>query len=146
MVVAMLQQNPPITQSEEGSGKSLISQCFMNGRRYLEADEPKARTYVPICIATGIVEFSDVDQYTLSALDGEGHSDKHKARDVFLRACGAANRSYQAIRERKSMLSESLQRAESVPKYVMTLLGEPRDLLTQARYLPRQHEDVADPV
>ena len=96
--------------------RPLASPLFINGRRYLKANEAEAKAYLPICVATGVIEFPHIQDYTYDASADDEDVVREKARRALLRACHAAHGSYQKIRERKSILSESLQRAEFLPK------------------------------
>lgn len=114
MIVAMLKQSPQ--RSETTRITPFVSPLFINGRRYLKVNEPKAKEYLPICLATGVIEFPHIQDYTYDGSADDANVVEENARGALLRACRAAHHSYQKIRERKSILSESLQRAEFLPK------------------------------
>ena len=103
--------------SEEGAsdGGRFVSPLFMSGRRYLNPERPKSTYYVPMCRAIGAIEFRDVERYILLENDG-----KDKIRMKLKKACEEARRSYQAIREQESLLTESFATAEflGTAKYV----------------------------
>ena len=86
-----------------------VSLLFMSGRRYLNPKGPKATFYVPMCRAIGAIEFRDVERYVCSEKDSIG-----EVQQKLKIACQEAKRSYQAIRERESVLTESFTAAEFI--------------------------------
>jgi hypothetical protein len=103
MVMTALQFKSP---QERPSSNRFVSPLFINGRRYLDPKhEPKP--YVPMCRAIGAVVFRDVDRYMVSE-----DASKEEIQQKLRLACEEARRSYQAIREQQSLLTESFSVAE----------------------------------
>ena len=147
MIVAMLKHQNPQGNEAQAILRPIVSSCFINGRRYLKGDGPKGRTYLPNCQATGIVEFPDVREYTYVTSGGDEECNKEKAKKALIKACKAANRSYQKIRERESIFFGVI--AESrVDTEVSGRLSERKSQrkLRKNRYISRKHEEIADPV
>ena len=117
MIVTVLKRSSA-TNKNDGPQQPIVSSCFINGRKYLTPDKPEAQRYLPICQATGIIDFPHVLDYTYVARDDQEEKIEAQAKEALLKACKAANESYQKIRERPSILSESLQRAQSTLKWV----------------------------
>ena len=103
--------------SEEGAsdGGRFVSPLFMSGRRFLNPERPKSKYYVPMCRAIGAIEFREAEKYTLLESDGQD-----KIRIKLKKACEEAGRSYQAIREQESLLTDSFATAAfmGTAKYV----------------------------
>jgi hypothetical protein len=84
----------------------------MNGRRYLALSSPShTKSYIPVCQALGEVIFPDLRNYAVSY-----GSSKAELVDAQRRACRDATRSYEAIKARKSILSESVPLMEFLGK------------------------------
>ena len=103
--------------SEEGAsdGDRFVSPLFMSGRRYLDPERPKSKYHVPMCRAIGAIEFRDAEKYILLESDSQD-----KIRIKLKKACEEAGRSYQAIREQESLLTDSFAAAAfmGTSKYV----------------------------
>lgn len=114
MVMTALQFKSP---QERPSSNRFVSPLFINGRRYLDPKhEPKP--YIPMCRAIGAVEFRDVDRYMVSE-----DASKEEIQQKLRLACEEARRSYQAIREQRSLLTESF----SVAEFMATAKNQVKD-------------------
>lgn len=98
MVMTALKLKP---LDERPSSNRFISPVFINGRRYLTLKDPW-KGYVPMCRAFGAIDFRDVARYTLSE-----KANKEEIQQRLKVACEEARRSYQAIRDQTSLLTES---------------------------------------
>ena len=102
---------------EEGAseGDRFVSPLFMSGRRYLNPERPKSKYHVLMCRAIGAIEFREADRYIPLESDS-----RDKIRIKLKKACEEAVRSYQAIREQESLLTDSFAAAAlmGTAKYV----------------------------
>ena len=87
----------------------------MSGRRYLNPERPKSRYHVPMCRAIGAIKFREAEKYVLLKDDGGD-----KIRMKLEMACKEAKRSYQAMRDQESLLTDSFATAKfmGTAKYV----------------------------
>jgi hypothetical protein len=137
MVLATLRarQGEPIigpeTISSEESPKldrNWYSPCWLNGRRYLKpfTGPPTlpSQFYVPICQSFAPVIFESISDLRLSPM-----ASKVETKEMLVKTCKMATAEYGKIRERKSMLPESILLMEDIGasmwKYVLfpSLLG-----------------------
>ena len=88
------------------SSDRFVSPLFINGRRYLDP-KGQSKAYVPMCRAIAAIEFRTVERYILSE-----DASKEEIREKLKVTCEEARRSYQAIREHKSLITESFLVAE----------------------------------
>ena len=107
MAMTVLKFKP--AEDRPSNSDRFVSPLFMSGRRYLDPSRPKSTDHVPICRAVGAIEFRKVERYLLSGNDSEAG-----VRQKLRIACEEARRSYQAIREQKSLLTESFAVAEFI--------------------------------
>jgi hypothetical protein len=75
----------------------------MNGRRYLLSSLSPERTYIPVCQAIGEVCFPDLHSYAVSA-----KTPKPDLLKVLKQATEDSKRSYDAIKRRDSILTQSI--------------------------------------
>ena len=115
MVMTMLKFKP--VQERPMYGARLVSPLFINGRRYLDQGVPGSQSYISLCRAFSAIEFRDVEEYILP-----DNASKEEVRAKLRLACAEAFRSYQAVRDQKSALIESLSIAEYMAraKYIQT--------------------------
>ena len=113
--MAMTLLKSKASAGEALNGGRFVSPLFMSGRRYLNSERPKSTYHVPMCRAIGAIEFREVEKYILLENDG-----KDKIRMKLKKACEEAGRSYQAIREQESLLTDSFAVADflGTAKYV----------------------------
>lgn len=123
MVMTMLKFKP--AQERPLPGACLVSPLFMNGRRYLDQGILGSRSYISLCRAFSAVEFRDVENYILS-----DNPSKEEIQGKLRLACAEAFRSYQAVREQKSVLTESF-----------STMG----FMTRAKYIQTRFFDRAIP-
>ena len=118
MAMTLLKSRASEERSDSGR---FVSPLFMSGRRYLNPERPKSTYHVPMCRAIGAIEFREVEKYVLLENDG-----KDKIRMKLKKACEEAVRSYQAIREQESLLTDSFAVAEflGTAKYVQRSLHD----------------------
>ena len=100
MVMTLFEFKP--SQDRPSNSDRYVSPLFINGRRYLNPERRKSTSHLPMCRAIGAIEFRDVERYLLS-----GQESKEEVREKLKIACEEARRSYQAIREKASLLTES---------------------------------------
>ena len=124
-ILAILRSNPPTDPTPDKTFNDndtivpthtpFISPLLTNARRYLDPENPQTKDYTPICQATGLIVFPDYQDLLI-----RDEISKEEKMTILLKACKASHASYQRIRERKSMLTESLVReelmAESFPE------------------------------
>ena len=81
----------------------------MNGRRCLDPGKLRGMAYISVCQALGEVVFPDIEQYasSRSMLDIEW-------RKMLVHSAKVAGASYQKIKEKKSILSESVPLMEKL--------------------------------
>jgi 15-O-acetyltransferase Tri3 len=109
MVLAMLRLEGSVSAarcmqaSQRSKSTTFSSPCWMNGRRYLDPRKLGGMAYISVCQALGEVVFPDVEQYSISRTTSD-----IERRKVLIRAAKVAGASYQNIKERKSILSESV--------------------------------------
>ncbi|KAI9781619.1 MAG: trichothecene 15-O-acetyltransferase [Geoglossum umbratile] len=115
MVLAILKLNPP---DDLAKASSLTSPCFMNGRRYLRADHGIANRYIPVCQAQGAVVFPNIKDYAIPS-----GATKERSVEILSQTCRVAMASYRSIRERDSILSESLP----LPEYLAASCQKKRE-------------------
>ena len=115
MVMTMLKSKP--VQERPTHGDHLVSPLFINGRRYLDQGVPGSQSQISLCRAFSAIEFRDVKNYVLS-----DNTSKEEIQRRLRLACAEAFRSYQAVRDQKSILTESLFMAEYMAKakYIQT--------------------------
>ena len=96
----------------------LKSLLFINGRKYLDQDVPGSQDHISLCRAFSAIEFRNVENFILS----DNASNKEIQEKLKL-ACTEAFRSYQAVRNQKSFLIESIYVAENMVKarYIQTV-------------------------
>jgi len=109
VILTTLKFKPP--QDRPLDQKRLFSVIPINGRRYLDAKQPKSADAIPLCRALSAIEFQDVERYIYSDDDS-----KEEVQAKLKIACEEARRSYQRIRDQKSLLTESF----SVPEALAT--------------------------
>ena len=109
MVMTMLKSKA--VQERPKSNANLVSPLFINGRKYLDQDVPGSQNYISLCRALSAVEFRDVEGYILSE-----NASKEEVQAKLKLACAEAFRSYQAIRDQKSLLTESFSLVEYMAK------------------------------
>lgn len=107
MVLALFKSKPIAERPTEST--SLVNLVCINGRRYLRTTYAKSKAYVPMCRAFAAIEFRDVDRYVLSGGVGE-----RELQPKLKIACEEARESYQAIRERESLLTEAFDVTEHI--------------------------------
>lgn len=107
MVLTMLRLKPP--RDRPSDQNRIVSPVFANGRKYLEIEQPKSANHVPMCRAMNAVEFCDVEKIVIS--NGSSHEE---TQQKLKRACEEARRSYQRIRKKNSLLTESFFVAETM--------------------------------
>ena len=101
MILTMLRgQIDDITSP--GFNTSYFSPCWMNGRPYLCQDK-SVSSYTPVCQALGEVVLSDCEEYIMQM-----RQPTFKRRDTLIQAAKVVSQSYQALRRKKSILSESV--------------------------------------
>ena len=101
MVVAMLRAHPPPPTL---LNTTLYSPSWINGRKYLRDDNQE---HVLNCRAMGEVNFPCLEEYLVRK-----ESPKDEVKECLMRAWRAAFESYQKIREKGSLLSESIPLTE----------------------------------
>ena len=106
-LMTMLKFKPP--HDRPSDQKHVVSPLFINGRRYLDPQQPKSLDHIPMCQAIGAVEFRDVERYTLSE-----EPKKKEVQQKLKIACEEARRSYQRVREQDSLLTESFAVADAM--------------------------------
>lgn len=105
MVMTMLKFKP--VQERPTNATRILSPLFINGRRYLDQNFPGSQNYISLCRAFSTIEFRDVDGYILS-----DNASKEEVQAKLRLACAEAFRSYQAVQDQKSLLTESISMAE----------------------------------
>lgn len=115
MVMTMLRFKP--VEERPTHSDHLVSPLFINGRRYLNQGVPGSQRYISLCRAISAIEFRDVESYILS-----DNASKEEVQEKLRVACAEAFRSYQAVRNQKSVLTESFSVAEYMAraKYILT--------------------------
>lgn len=115
MVMTMLKFKP--VQERPTPGARLVSPLFINGRRYLDRGVPRSQSYISLCRAFSAIEFRDVENYIIP-----DSASKEEIQGKLKLACAEAFRSYRAVRDQKSLLTESLSMAEYMTreKYIQT--------------------------
>ena len=118
MVMTMLKFKP--VQERPTHGAHLVSPLFINGRRYLDQSVPGSQSYISLCRAISAIEFRNVEGYILS-----DSASKEEVQGKMRLACAEALRSYQVVRNQKSVLTESFSVAEymATAKYIQTTFG-----------------------
>ena len=113
MVMTMLRFKP--VQERPAHDARLVSLLFINGRRYLDQSFPGSRKYINLCRAINVIDLRDVETYVLSDKVTE-----KEVQEKLRLACADVAKSYQAVRDQTSLLTESFPLAEYVPmaKYV----------------------------
>ena len=113
--MAMTLLKSKAVEERASDGGRFASPLFMSGRRYLDPERPKSRYYVPMCRAIGAIKFREAGNYVLLENDG-----RDKIQIKLKMACEEAKRSYQAVREQESLLTDSFATAEflGTAKYV----------------------------
>ncbi|CAF9932534.1 MAG: trichothecene 15-O-acetyltransferase [Alectoria fallacina] len=109
MVMTMLKFKP--VQERPTHGAQLVSPLFINGRRFLDQCFPPSQNYISMCRAISAISFRNVENYILS--DNES---KEEVQGKLKLACAEAFRSYQAVRDQKSVLTESFSVAEHIAR------------------------------
>ncbi|KAL8717401.1 MAG: hypothetical protein Q9225_005345 [Loekoesia sp. 1 TL-2023] len=99
---ALHKANPPAPQP---GGPSFLSPCFINARRYLDSFHPQSTNHTPLCQATAPITITIPSPHP-----------QEDSRTTLLRTCHSTYTSYQSLQTRPSLLSESLAKAETVPK------------------------------
>ena len=109
------------SEERTSDGGRFVSPLFMSGRRFLNPERPKSTYHVPMCRAIGAIKFREVEKYV--PLENDGKDD---IRMKLKRACEEAGRSYKAIREQESLLTDSFAAAEFIgtAKYVQQSLHD----------------------
>ena len=113
MVMTMLRFKP--VQERPTHGAQLVSPLFINGRRFLDQRFPRSQNYISMCRAISAIGFRNVESYILS-----DNGSKEEVHGKLKLACAEAFRSYQAVRDQKSILTESFSMAEHIAqaKYI----------------------------
>lgn len=109
MVMTMLKFKP--VSERPTHGDHLVSPLFINGRRYLDQGVPGSHSHISLCRAFSAIEFRDVESYILS-----DNASREEVQGKLRLACAEAFRSYQAVRDQKSVLTESLSVAEHMAR------------------------------
>ncbi|KAL8665270.1 MAG: hypothetical protein Q9168_007733 [Polycauliona sp. 1 TL-2023] len=90
-----------------------LSPFFINGRPYLDSDHPQSEDYTALCQANALIMFSNINDLFLTPsmpLPQQVH--------ILEQACQASAFSHAQFCERRSILSESLARAEMIPRHL----------------------------
>lgn len=113
MVMTMLKFKP--VQERPAHDARFVSPLFINGRRYLDQGVPGSKNYISLCRAVSGVELRDVETYILSDQVTE-----KEVQEKLRLACADVFRSYSAVRDQKSVLTESFCMAEymAMAKYI----------------------------
>ena len=116
MVMTVLKFKP--VQDRPTHADHLASPLFINGRRYLDQGVAESQRYISLCRAISAIEFRDVESYILS-----DNACKEEVQKKLRLACTEAFRSYRAVRDQKSVLTESFCMAEYMAraKYVQNI-------------------------
>jgi hypothetical protein len=107
MVLALLRNTPfPASHHPSSDYPVIYSPCWLNGRRYIRCFDtqlsPKT-SYIPICQSFAPVIFSDVYDLVLSP-----SATKVEIKDKLIEASRIAKDQYSIIKQRKSMMPESV--------------------------------------
>ena len=114
MVMTMLKSKP--VDERPTHSTNIVSPLFINARKYLDQDVPEAQNYIPLCRAISAIEFRNVEDYILT-----DDASKEEVQEKLKLACAEAVRSYQAVRDQKSLLTESFHVAEYMAKAKLCL-------------------------
>ena len=119
--IAMTLIKSRASEERTTDGDRFVSPLAMSGRRFLNPERPKSTYHVPMCRAFGAIEFREVEDYVLLENDG-----REEIRMKLKKACEEARRSYKAIREQESLLTDSFAAAEfmGTAKYVQRSLHD----------------------
>lgn len=103
MVLSLLQN----TKSSAENG-TLYSPCWINGRRYIRSQNPDTdvlptRTYIPICQSFAPIIFPNLQNLLLPPIWSS-----EEVRSKLLSACNTATAQYTLLKERKSIMPESV--------------------------------------
>ena len=101
----MLRSNP-LPESPLPNSRVLYSPCWLNGRRYLQhlpGQVAPTKSYFPICQSYAPIIFSQLESLTLPT-----SATRPEIKDVLVRACKVATAEYVKIKERNSMMPESV--------------------------------------
>ena len=119
MVLAMLKFTP--VEERPTHSTHVVSPLFINGRRYLDQGVPESQNYTSLCRAISAIEFRNVEKYVLS-----DNASKEEVQEKLRLACTEAFRSYQAVRDQKSLLTASFYMTEYLAKAKYILSGSSR--------------------
>ncbi|KAL8777656.1 MAG: hypothetical protein Q9213_007768 [Squamulea squamosa] len=125
-VLAMFKIHAPSSSAvftDADPPQPFISPLFMNARRYIDPNHPQTEGYSPICQANALIIFPSIHNLLCTASTALSEQ-----LDILIRTCQMSHTSYSRLRDRASILSESLAKAEITPKH-----------------LPRKDPDLVDP-
>ncbi|KAH7346548.1 15-O-acetyltransferase Tri3-domain-containing protein [Rhexocercosporidium sp. MPI-PUGE-AT-0058] len=115
MVLALLRASSISTSAS--ATQTLYSPCWLNGRRYLSPTPPcpsPKTDYIPICLSFAPIIFTDLDELVLSST-----ATRCEMRDKLLKACRMSTEQYINIREKKSMLPETVNLFEDIARMML---------------------------
>ena len=126
-VLALFKINPPSDTAnftDADTPSNFVSPLFTNGRRYLDPDHAQTQKYTPICHAIALIIFPSVQSLHLT-----NSTTPSQKSHLLTQACQTSHTLYSQLRDRNSILSESLAKAGLIPKH-----------------LPKKHDpDLVDP-
>ena len=107
MVLALL-RNTLLRASRHSSSDDLVlySPCWLNGRRYIQCLDAKPspkETWIPVCQSFAPIIFSNLHNLVLSL-----SATKAEIKDKLIQACRVAKDQYSIIKQRESMMPESV--------------------------------------
>ena len=107
MVLALLRSTPLLSSHYSLSDYPVLySLCWLNGRRYIRCFDCQlspSKSYIPICQSFAPVVFSNLHDLLLSL-----SATKAEIKDKLIRACRVAKAQYSMIKQRKSVMPESV--------------------------------------
>ena len=109
VVMTMLKSKP--VDERPMHSTNIVSPLFINARKYLDQDVPESQNYISSCRAFSAIGFRNVEDYILT-----DDASKEEVQEKLKLACAEAVRSYQAVRDQKSLLTESFYMAEYMTK------------------------------
>ncbi|KAL8910231.1 MAG: hypothetical protein Q9171_004474 [Xanthocarpia ochracea] len=115
-VLALFKINPPsdtANSTELDAPSNFVSPLFMNGRRYLDLSNAQTQNYTPICHAIALIIFPSVQSLHLT-----NSTTPSQQLQILTQACQTSHTLYSQLRNRPSILSESLAKAELIPKHL----------------------------
>jgi hypothetical protein len=103
MVISLLRFSPPLSQPT-----SLYSPCWLNGRRYLHPSSAFDK-YIPICQSFAPIIFPDLESLAVEKIPT-----REALREKLIAGCKIATEQYAQLKNRKSVLPESIALMESL--------------------------------